>query len=68
MKKASERGLHRRFYANHRNELRRKKAEIGKEKRRQNPFFGIYKEIKSGDLEGIKSAIKKLSTIADDID
>jgi RNA polymerase-binding transcription factor DksA len=45
MKRASENGLHRRFYANHREELKRKKSAIGKAARRKDPCFGLRKEI-----------------------
>jgi hypothetical protein len=45
MRRASENGLHRRFYANHREELKRKKSAIGAKARRKDPCFGLRREI-----------------------
>jgi hypothetical protein len=68
MKRASENGLHRRFYANHREELKRKKAAIGAKTRRADPLFGVWRDIRSGDQTRVRVGLKKLSRIIDELD
>ena len=61
MKRASENGLHRRFYANHREELKRKKSEIGKNQRRRDPLFGVWRDLRSGDTKESAQLSKNLA-------
>jgi hypothetical protein len=68
MKRASEKGLHRRFYANHREEVKRKKRDAGAKRRRADPLFGIWVDIRSRDPKRINAAISKLSQIIDEAD
>jgi hypothetical protein len=66
--RATKNGIHKRFYNNNRSKILKEKAEYGKQKRRQNPFFGIKKLINSGSIENIRSAIEKLGIIANELD
>lgn len=61
MKRASEKGLHKRFYDRHKEKVKNEKRIASRKKRREDPTFGLWQRIrdcrKSGDFAGLKSVL-----------